>query len=197
MLLFQVQLIDDNCKRVLMCEDEVDENAALKFSGSNTVGTLFETECTSNAAAYWSGVVARKLNRQHYKLFKTLLNQCETCCNILEPQNLSYHTFTTFKEYSFENSLLYPSKKFISNIVVLERIILYFLDNFITQFGFVSCMRKFVAKHLDPDMFCSKELQSMCIDYVIKSRCFHAEKRINNEITASTFREKIRKLKHT
>lgn len=191
----QVQFIDET-KRDLMSDNEVDEHAALTFEGSATVGTLFDSEITTNAAAYWSGVVARKLNRFHYKKFKSTLNECNICCNILEPQNLTFHTFTTFKEYSMENSLLYPSKKFIDNIIILERIILYFLANFVTKFGFVSCLRKYVVKHFDKDFFCCKELEIKCINFIVKSRCFHAEKRINKEIEKRAYREKVRKIKH-
>jgi len=177
-----------------MSIEDVDEYAALHFEGSVTVGTLFDDNVTENAASYFAGVVARKVDKFHFIKKKKGLANCDTCSNILEAQNLDYHTFTSFKEYVSKDSLFYPSKPFINNIITFERIILYFLDNHISKFGFVTCLKKMMEKHLVPGFFCCKEVEIFCIKFVVKCRSFHAEKRLNDRFKATDYSDKIRKI---
>ena len=77
----------------------------LNHSGIGKLGKIAGDWTYDNCVSYFSGFIANKLNDQHLRLMKSPIQDCDTCCNILEPKSLDRHLFIIFKEY-YENGNL-------------------------------------------------------------------------------------------
>jgi len=72
---------------------------ALNFQGTTVVGSCFENICSDNAASYFSGYIALKLNRFHKKVCGQASYQCQECSPIFVAPDLGVHLFVSFKDY--------------------------------------------------------------------------------------------------
>ena len=74
---------------------------ALFYDGSPTspIGGIFNSIEAENAASYFSGYLAMKLDTFHNNKLGSKAIHCETCSSIFVTQDLNLHLFISFKEY--------------------------------------------------------------------------------------------------
>ena len=190
----------------------VNEDEAINFSGSSNIGFLFQTACskdenldfsdTINVASYYAGVIAKKLETKHLQVSGISMRDCNTCKYVFTDEVTNQNLFSSLKEYEREDfselTLNICSKNFVRIVIVMERIVLYFLHNFIHLYGFIPSLKLMISNHVPDNLFCCSAMVEFFINFYVKSRCYQSEKQLNSHfIKKPKSTDKMRTFQHT
>lgn len=84
--------------QVLHLQEEEALEAA-NFRGHTPVGGIYDSILERNAASYFGGYMALKIDNFHKLKMKVDVNSCQGCDNIFIAQDLNLHLFVSFKQY--------------------------------------------------------------------------------------------------
>ena len=180
-----------------------DEQAhdALHFSRTTCVGAVFESCCVyTNAAAYFSGYVAHKLNKYHLQHLKKTLANCSECSKILDSEDYFLHLFTSFKQYKEvidpEAGLKYCHKSFVNIIVQYEKVFLFNFHTDPQRRKFARFTRDFIHMHCRHPEFCCELIKDFLVEFFVRCRTNQCIKMWNRSLKSRSNKDKIKALTH-
>lgn len=171
---------------------------ARSFSEVTDVGGVICDSVSINAASYYAGYVASKLAAFHLQNFKTTLNACEHCSNILGQIDYNIHLFTTFKEYHSNGNrtwgLKYCSQQFLQIIQEYERVFLYCFSKYAHIDRFCSFVNSTITYNCHHPKFCKPAMNSYFIKFYVQCRTLQAIKIRNKTFRIPVHYDKCKKL---
>ena len=181
-----------------VCPPEV-----LGFSEQTEVGGMFEGIEAENAAAYFSGYIASRVSKFHLQRLKTSITDCTECQHILisrADKDLSVHLFVSFKEYREEVDnnfgFKYCSKSFIKCIIQLERVFLFYFENYRHLIKFTYVVEKFIRAHCVLPGFCCADVLNFLVSFYVRCRTLQSCKILNRQLPRKDCSEKVKKITH-
>ena len=166
----------------------------------SSIGGFFLTESAHQAAAYFAGFIAKKVEKQHLTLTKRPYSSCQECDHILGPEDREILSFVSFKQYkqnvTSQLGLKLCNVTFITMIKEMERVFLFYFENCCHLRGFTELLYHVMEDNCIIPKFCNSHLSQYLIRQFIKSRTFQSIKAWNSKITVAKSSDKIATILH-
>lgn len=173
---------------------------SLEFDEVTSVGGLFESVESENAASYFSGYLLMKVNVKHKRIDNKAISNCNECSKLLSKPNFDFHLFNSFKEYKDNcNSLFYCSSEFLKCVTEFERVFLYCFKNIGHISGFNRTVSSILMNHCRQFQLvhmCNHDLKSYLVNFFVKCRTYQSIKVFNRYIVSQNQRDKFKKITH-